>query len=226
MEIVIILLICYLLGAIPFGLLWVKLFAGIDIREIASGRTGGTNAMRAGGPWVGLLTGIMDIFKGFSTYWIVQGFGINNPWVRVGAALAAIIGHNYSIFLMERNEAGKLRLRGGAGGATAFGGTLALWPLGGLIIFPLSAAVYFVIGYASATTMSIAFFSALVFLIRVLLKAPEAEWAYVIYSLAAEAILMYALRPNIKRLIEGTERPVGLRAARQRKKETPSSNTE
>lgn len=215
MKPVLILIISYLLGSIPFGLIWVKLTTGKDIRQIASGRIGGTNAMRAGGPWIGLLTGIFDILKGLATYWVVEGFGIATPWMRVGAALAAIIGHNYSIFLLEKTQEGKLKLRGGAGGATAFGGTLALWPWAGLIILPLSVIVYFVIGYASVTTMSIAALSTIVFLVRVLLNAPNAEWAYVVYGLAAEAILIYALRPNIKRLREGTERKVGLRASHE-----------
>ncbi len=228
MKIAIILFICYLLGSIPFGLLWVKIFTGKDIREVASGRTGGTNAMRAGGFLVGFLTGLMDIFKGFATYWVVMAFGITDPWVRVVAALMAILGHNYSIFLLYRDEAGKLKLRGGAGGATALGGTLALSLPIGLIVFPLSILVFLFIGYASVTTLSIAFFSTLIFLIRVLVKAPGAEWAYVIYGLLAGLLLVYALRPNLKRLREGTERVVGLRAARIKKQQekTPSSDPE
>ncbi len=228
MKIAFILFICYLLGSIPFGLVWVKIFTGKDIREIASGRTGGTNAMRAGGFWVGFLTGLMDIFKGFATYWVVMAFGINDPWVRVVAALMAIIGHNYSIFLLYREETGKLKLRGGAGGATALGGTLALSMTVGLIVWPLSVLVFLFIGYASVTTLSIAFFSTLIFLIRVLVKAPGAEWAYVFYGLLAGLLLVYALRPNLKRLREGTERVVGLRAARMKKKQekTPSSDLE
>ncbi|MDX9864196.1 MAG: glycerol-3-phosphate acyltransferase [Anaerolineaceae bacterium] len=226
MKIAFILIIGYLLGSIPFGLLWVKIFTGKDIREIASGRTGGTNAMRAGGFWVGFLTGMMDILKGFATYWVVMAFGITNPWVRVAAALMAIVGHNYSIFLLYRDENGKLKLRGGAGGATTLGGTLALWLPGGLMVFPLSILVFLFIGYASVTTMSIAFFSTLIFLIRVLVQAPGAEWAYVIYGLAAGLLLIYALRPNIKRLREGNERVVGLRAARIKKqqKKTPPAD--
>lgn len=226
MKIALILLICYMLGSIPFGLVWVKLFTGKDIRLIASGRTGGTNAMRAGGPVIGLLTGLGDIFKGFSTYFVMQAFGITDPWMKVAAALMAILGHNYSLFLLERNQEGKLTLRGGAGGATAFGGALALWPPSGLIIFPLSLIVFFVIGYASVTTMSIALLATIVFLVRVLVNAPGAEWAYVAYGLAAEIILIWALRPNIQRLMEGTERVVGLRAARQKKQQTPPSDPE
>lgn len=226
LKVLVLLLICYFLGAIPFGLIWVKLFTGKDIRQVASGRTGGTNAMRAGGPWVGLLTGLGDIFKGFATFWVVQAFGITDAWIRVAAALVAILGHNYSFFLLERNELGKLRLRGGAGGATAVGGAMALWLPSAFIIIPLGFLIYMLIGYASVTTLSIAFFATVIFLVRVLVGAPGAHWAYVVYGLLAWLILVYALRPNLKRLREGNERVVGLRAARQRKQQTPPSSPE
>jgi glycerol-3-phosphate acyltransferase PlsY len=62
----------YILGSIPFGLLIVKIKTGKDIREIESGRTGGTNAMRAAGFWAGLLTAIMDIMKGAIAVWVAE----------------------------------------------------------------------------------------------------------------------------------------------------------
>jgi glycerol-3-phosphate acyltransferase PlsY len=74
--------------------------------------------------------------------------------------------------------------------------------------------------------MSIALLATIVFLVRVLVNAPGAEWAYVVYGLAAEFILIWALKPNIQRLREGTERVVGLRAARQKKQQTPPSDPE
>ena len=60
-----IILLAYLFGSIPFGLLIVKLKTGKDIREVESGRTGGTNAMRAAGFWAGFATAMLDILKGF-----------------------------------------------------------------------------------------------------------------------------------------------------------------
>ena len=67
-----VLLLAYIIGSIPFGWLIVKLKTGQDIRVIESGRTGGTNAMRAAGFWAGLLTAIMDILKGAVAVWIAQ----------------------------------------------------------------------------------------------------------------------------------------------------------
>ncbi len=97
-------LLGYLMGSIPFGLIWVKLISGKDIRHVASGRTGGTNAARAAGPGAGILTAIMDGAKGACAAWIAMGLSPGHHWVHVLAPLAAILGHNYSIFLIERGQ--------------------------------------------------------------------------------------------------------------------------
>lgn len=209
------LLFSYLLGSVPFGLLIVKIASGKDIRSVESGRTGGTNAMRAAGFLAGLTTAAFDLSKGAATALIVDQFAPDLPWVRVAAALLAIIGHNYSVFLIEKTTHGRLRLRGGAGGATALGGSVALWPPAGLIILPLVVLTYIFIGYASVTTISITVFATLVFTVRAALGL--SPWVYALYGVAALLIVLWALRPNIQRLREGTERPVGLRAARMKK---------
>src|ERR1041384_2068479 len=85
----------YIIGSIPFGLLIVKSKTGKDIRTVESGRTGGTNAVRAAGFWAGLLTAILDILKGAATVWLAQTLVPRNHLLPVLAPLAAIIGHNY-----------------------------------------------------------------------------------------------------------------------------------
>ena len=67
-----VLLLGYIIGSVPFGWLIVKLKTGKDIRTIESGRTGGTNALRAAGFWAGLLTAILDILKGAVAVWIAR----------------------------------------------------------------------------------------------------------------------------------------------------------
>jgi len=210
-----IILISYLIGSIPFGWIIVKLVTGRDIRGIESGRTGGTNAWRAAGVAAGLITCSLDIVKGASSVWIARWLMQSDAfplyhWVEVAAPLMCILGHNYSIYLLERHEnTGKMRLRGGAGGAACLGGAVGLWAPSILYILPLGLLVYFFIGYASVTTMSIAFFSSLVFAITALqLGTP---WQWVLYGVAAELMLVWALRPNIQRLREGTERIHGFR---------------
>jgi len=209
-------LLSYLLGSSPFGLVIVKIASGKDIRSVESGRTGGTNAMRAAGFFAGLLTALFDVGKGAATALVVRWLDVDQPIVQVVAAALAIIGHNYSVFLIERTTHGRIRLRGGAGGATALGGSIALWPLSGVIILPLVVITYIFVGYASVTTISIAAFSALVFLVRAALGL--SPWEYVLYGIAALGIVLWALRPNLERLRQGTERPVGLRAVRLKKK--------
>jgi glycerol-3-phosphate acyltransferase PlsY len=156
-----------------------------------------------------LLTATLDVLKGSATYWVVSWLAPNQPWVQAFSALLAIIGHNYSIFLIYRKN-GKWALRGGAGGATALGGAIALWNPIVLIILPVAALIYLFIGYASVTTMSVALIAMVVFIIRAIMGF--SPWAYAIYGALALLVLVWALRPNIKRLIEGTERVVGLRA--------------
>lgn len=214
-NIILVLVLAYLMGSIPFGFFVVKIINGRDVLKIASGRTGGTNAMRAAGVGAGVITAVLDVLKGAATAWVVSWLAPQMPWVQVGAALLAIIGHNYSIFLIHRKD-GKWALRGGAGGATALGGAIALWNPIALIILPIAFIVYLFIGYASVTTMSIAFIAMIVFIIRAIMGL--SPWAYVLYGALALFVLVWALRPNLKRLKEGTERVVGLRAKWLKKK--------
>ncbi len=203
-----IVVLAYLFGSIPFGLLVVKLSTGKDIRQVASGRTGGTNAMRAAGLGAGLLTALLDILKGAVTVWAAQALTGNN-WIHMLAPIAAILGHNYSVFLAERDENGKFRLRGGAGGAPTVGGAVGLWWPSFFIIIPVGALIFFGVGYASVTTMSIALIATAIFTVRYFMGL--SPWQDILYGVIAFLMLVYALRPNIKALMEGRERFHGWR---------------
>lgn len=199
----------YIFGAIPFGLLIVKLKTGKDIRKIESGRTGGTNALRAAGLGAGLLTALMDILKGAAAVWFATAINPGHHLLHALAPVAAIIGHNYSIFLPHRDEQGKLiRLGGGAGGAPTVGGAFGLWPLSILIVVPLGALVFFSVGIASVTTMSVALIATIIFIVRAVLGV--GPWIDVVYGVLAEALLLWALRPNLKKLFSGQERIVNV----------------
>jgi glycerol-3-phosphate acyltransferase PlsY len=213
LQIVALLVVSYVIGAIPTGLIVVKLKTGKDIRKVESGRTGGTNAARAAGFWAGAITGVTDFLKGALPVGLALAVGASD-WVVVACPLMAIIGHNYSVFLAERDESGRLQVKGGAGGATCLGGAFGLWPWSILIILPVSLGILFGLGYASVATMSMAFMAIVVFAVRAWLG--YSPWIYVLYGVLAELILMWALRPNIKRLSLGTERLVGWRAKRQK----------
>jgi len=207
-----ILLASYLFGAIPFGLVIVRLLTGKDVRTIESGRTGGTNVARAAGLWAGLLTAVLDVLKAAATVWLAKAV-TGNEWVHALSPVAAILGHNYSVFLAERDERGRWRLRGGAGGAASLGGALGLWAPSALIILPIGALIYYFVGYASVTTMSVAFIAVIIFAVRTALGL--SPWQYILYGALAEILLVLALLPNIKRLSNGTERLHGWRAKRQ-----------
>lgn len=207
----------YLIGSIPVGVFIVRIFTGKDVRLMGSGRSGGTNAMRAAGFLAGLLTAGFDVGKGILAGYLASVLVPGNIWVKVISLILAVIGQIYSIFLLERNESGRMTLRGGAGGSTTLGGAIALWPMSWAIILPLVVLVYILIGYASVTTISIALFSLILFISRAV--AGVGPWEFIVYGLLTLLIVLVALKPNLQRLREGTERTVGLRAYLQKKSE-------
>ena len=200
----------YLIGSIPFGYLLVKLFSGQDVRQVGSGRTGGTNAARAAGLGAGVLTALLDGLKGAVSVWLAQGLlpaDLRPPGMAL-AGLAAIVGHNYSVFL---------KFKGGAGGAPCVGAALAMWPWSVLVVLPMGVGVLYGLGYASLATLSVSVTATVVFAYRTyILRAPEADPAFILYGLGAFVLLAWSLRPNIQRLLRGEERLVGWRAKRMK----------
>jgi glycerol-3-phosphate acyltransferase PlsY len=210
LMLLIVIVASYLIGAIPWGILIVFIFTGKDIRKMGSGRTGGTNVMRAAGLIAGASTAVLDVMKGVASGWIADALVPGNVWVKVLAAVIALLASTKSIFYTERDAQGRLQLKGGAGGATSLGAAIALWPYSALFIFPIAALVFVLVGYASVTTISVVVVSTILFAVRAV--AVDAPWQYIVYGVLALLIVLYALRPNLKRLREGTERVVGLRA--------------
>jgi glycerol-3-phosphate acyltransferase PlsY len=207
----------YVIGAVPVGLLIVKRMTGKDIRMVGSGRSGATNVIRAAGMGAGLTTALLDLVKGALPIWLVKLILPDWPWAHVLTGVAAVLGHNYSIFLREvvtDPQTGRIRtvLRGGAGGVTTVGGAIGLWAWTGAILVPAGAAILFGIGYASLATMSVGIMTTVIMAVRT--SQGFAPAAYVYYGLSCLALQLWALRPNIKRLLNGTERLVGWRAKR------------
>ncbi len=205
-------LAAYLIGSIPFGYIVVRLLKGIDVRQVGSGRTGGTNSMRAGGLVAGFFTAVGDIFKGFLAVVIARAIVGHTPVAEVIAGFMAVIGHNWSIYL---------GFKGGAGTSPNVGASIAFWPISGIYLVPMIPFGLFVVGYASVTSMMIAAMVVITFVVRAALRA-DPNWWYVAYAVATAAAVLWALRPNIKRLREGTERMIGLRA--KRSGQTPQDN--
>ena len=202
----------YLIGSVPVGAVVVRLSTGKNVLYEHSGRTGGTNVMRTAGAWAGLLTAIGDLLKGAAAVSLAQSLAPGQPWVHVSSGALTVLGHNHSIFLPERSQ-GRIRLRGGAGGATALGCGIALSPIVAWVV-PVALLVLYRLGYASVTTLFSGVLMTAVLVVEA--NAGAVPWAYVGYGVAAEALMLLALRPNLDRLRRGEERLVGWRARSER----------
>jgi acyl phosphate:glycerol-3-phosphate acyltransferase len=198
----------YLIGSIPNGYLVIKLFKRQDITKIGSGRTGGTNAMRAGGVWMGFLTAVLDILKGYISVLIARLLLPASVWPQVMAGIAAVFGHNWSIWLHLLTG----RLNAGAGTGPNLGAAMFFWHPVALIVIPVVLFCVFVIGYASVASMAAAV--AIVIIVAWRTSSAGLPWQFIIYGIATLAMVVWALRPNIRRLVEGTERRVGIFAPR------------
>lgn len=206
----------YLIGSFPSGVVYVRLFTGKDVRQFGSGRTGGTNAMRAAGFWAGFLTAMSDIFKGTLAVllagWLLPAEA--REWGMVLAGLASIAGHNYPVWL---------GFKGGAGGATCAGAAIALWPWFAPIIIAQGAFILYFIGYASIATIMTALIVTGVLIY--LAASGVLSWTFVWFGVGAVILLGWALRPNFARLARGEERLVGLRAKRRAQAANVSSRS-
>jgi acyl phosphate:glycerol-3-phosphate acyltransferase len=205
----ILVVICaYLLGSIPVGFLMVRLFTGEDVRSLGSGRTGGTNTWRVAGRLPGALTTVLDAVKAAAAVWLAQAV-VPAEWRYWGMALAgifAILGHNYPVFL---------RFKGGAGGASCVGAGVALWPPSILFVLPIALVIWWGIGYASLATLSVSVILTVVFAVRAIFWPAVAPWEFLLYGIGSFALLAWALRPNLQRLVRGEERRFNPRAKRQ-----------
>ena len=209
-------LIGYILGAIPFGFLFVKVTKGIDLRDVGSGRTGGTNSLRAAGLGVGFLTFLMDIAKGAAAVLIIRAImgdilpSSYLPWAVVAAGVMAVVGHNWSVFL---------KFGGGAGTGPNVGWALAVWWPVAVIACFVGGALLYGIGMASVASLAVAALIPIIFAIRYFTGADPTA-AYMVGGLITAAIVTWSLRPNIKRILAGEERLVGPAAKRKEKRES------
>lgn len=204
-------LVGYLCGSIPFGYIYVRLIKGEDLRTIGSGRTGGTNSLRAAGLGVGVLTSLSDVLKGFAAVWLTTRLFGNAlgpsllPWLQATAGVMAVVGHNWSIFL---------KFAGGAGTGPNVGWSAAIWPWIFPIAFLVMGGMLYFVGMASIASLSMAVVTILTFGLRYFMGV-DSTAAYLVGSIAAGLVITWALRPNIKRVMNGTERLVGRRAKKQ-----------
>lgn len=187
-----ILLLAYLFGAIPAGA-WVARLYGIDIQKVGSGNTGATNILRTLGAGPAAVVATFDVLKGGIAVWLARLAGIEG-YLLGGVALAAVLGHNYSVFL---------RFTGGKGVATSFGTLLFLDHELALLTFPVGVATMWLTRFVSAGSMIGALTAAMMALA---LGRPLWE----ILTVAVLAVLVFwTHRENIQRLQAGNERRLG-----------------
>lgn len=210
-KFILVAVIGYLLGAIPFALIISKRLAGVDISKYGSGNIGGTNVLGVLGRKLGAIVMALDIAKAIiavllakliigDSVLFIAGFPLNWRCGEVLTALMVMVGHNWSAYI---------KFRGGKGVAAYYGAWFAIWPVaalfGGLIlIVTVLLSKYMSLG-------SILSSLGILCLFIVLTVAFEFSPVYLLYSLIAAALIVYQHRTNINRLQTGTELKLGER---------------
>ena len=194
--------VAYLLGSIPFGYLLVRTFRNEDIRATGSGNIGATNVARSGAKGLGILTLVLDALKGFVAVVIAQHiaepYGFPQAYdIAAAAALAAVVGHCFPVWL---------RFRGGKGVATALGVFLALVPLTTVLyVLGIFLIVVFLTKYVSLASIV----GAALFPVFALPHAPNRSPILITCYILIPLIIIFKHGQNIRRLIAGTEHRFG-----------------
>jgi acyl phosphate:glycerol-3-phosphate acyltransferase len=199
----ILVVLAYLIGAVPFGWLVGRMSGGVDLRQHGSGRTGATNALRTVGLAGAVLTFLLDLGKGVLAVLLVSwlyraGPAGSPPWVAAAAGIAAVAGHIRSVFI---------GFRGGRGVATFAGTMLATAPWALAIVVPLVAIVVWRSRFVSLGSLTGTLLAPVVTVVLVALG--QASWAAVALAVGGAAMVTVAHRDNIARLRAGTERRIG-----------------
>ena len=205
---IIVAVVAYLLGSIPFGYILVRIFRGEDVRAIGSGNIGATNVARKA-PGLGLLTLVLDAVKGFAAVMIGMLIGSRSGadertvyLLAALAAIAAILGHIFPIWL---------KFKGGKGVATGVGSFLALAPKAVLISLIIFAAVVIAFRYVSlGSILGAAAFPIFAWLLNGEKNSPGVLAAMI----AASALIILKHHANIRRLLAGTEHRFELKRTR------------
>lgn len=200
-------LVAYLLGAIPFGYLLVKYFftKGEDIREVGSGGTGATNVTRRAGKRAGLFTYLFDMAKGIAAVSVMKQFAGDDYYWTGAAAIAAIVGHMFPVFL---------QFRGGKGVATGVGVFITLAPYPVMAALGIFLVIVALTRYISlGSIVAAATVPLLIMMFGWFLPADSQPhlWPLVITTTFGSALIIAKHHENIRRLIAGTETRFGVR---------------
>lgn len=186
-------IVSYLAGAIPFGLITAMLMGKGDIRKMGSGNIGATNVLRTTGNLGGAVTLLLDALKGYLPVMIAMSWWGIDVWILI-ISFAAVIGHNFPVYL---------RFKGGKGVATSFGVIFALWPAVGLTAIAIWICSVVIWKYSSlAALISFA-------LLPIVVLLEGKSLSYLIFSILISSMIYIRHIENIKRLLAGEEKMVG-----------------
>jgi glycerol-3-phosphate acyltransferase PlsY len=192
--------LAYLLGSIPFGYLLVKIFLKQDIRATGSGNIGATNVARTGAKGLGIATLLLDMVKAYVAVRIAQQLAPGNYDLAVVAAVAAILGHVFPIWL---------GFRGGKGVASALGVFLALTPISAACTFAVFLVIVLITRYVSLASIVGSATFPLFGLHFVPFKTPIVIAGFFFIPL----LIIVKHHQNIRRLLAGTESRFGAKKA-------------
>ena len=186
-------LLAYLVGAIPTGLIVARL-RGVDIQRTGSGNIGATNVLRSVGPVAGIVVLLVDPLKGVAAVMVPTLLGLD-PWWVAAAALAAVVGNGFNVFL---------RFRGGKGVATSLGVFVVIDPW-----VTLTAVVIFVLILVFGRMVSLASVVAVCSAPIMLVTLGGASLPKTVLAFALALLSVWRHRDNLARLAAGTERRIG-----------------
>ena len=200
MRPLLVIVIAYLIGSIPFGYLIVRKKVGADIRATGSGGTGATNVSRRAGKSAGVFTLVLDALKGaVAVEWarVLVGPSLNVEWIVTAAAIAVIVGHIFPVWL---------RFRGGKGVATGVGVFLMLAPIALMFAGVVFLAIVMFTRYVSLGSLAAAATIPLFVWLQSVFLAPIADLRPLLTAaIVCVVLIIFAHRGNIGRLAQGTE---------------------
>lgn len=182
----------YLIGSIPFGFILARYTKGIDIRQFGSGNIGATNVWRTMGPLPGMIVLLLDMSKGVAS--VLIGRYLGDVGTEIIAAFCALCGHSWPVFL---------KFKGGKIVATGGGIILAISPLTTLVALAVLLTTVGISRYVSLGSIMAAI------TIPVMMIMLKMDFLYILFGVVIALFVIYKHRPNIERILSGTEFKVG-----------------